>query len=286
MNGYRQKRKVKKVKLLLTIGSHTFMIILAIFMLFPILWAFITALTPQELIMRFPPIFFSEEFSFYNFGHAFQAQNLPRAAFNTFFLSTVTATISAALSMLAAYAFSRYSFKGKSFLYAFLIVPMLIPGLTNLIPLFSVFTRLRLDDTYLGLVLLYIPGTVPFATIVMKNFFDSLPAAVEEAGLIDGCSRFSVIWRVVLPVVLPGASAIFIINFVTIWNDFLITLIFTRTNEMRTLTLTIFNMIGVATVRHGPLSATAFMTLLPALAIFLIFRKRFISTMLDGAIKG
>ena len=168
----------------------------------------------------------------------------------------------------------------------FIVAPMLIPGITNLIPLYSVYTRLGLDDTYIGLILLYIPGTLSFATIVMKNYFDGLHYAIEEAALIDGCSRVSVVWRVVLPVVAPGLLAIFIVNFVTIWNDFMITLIFTRSNEMRTLTLTIYNMIGTATVKQGPLSATAFMTLLPALGIFLLCRKRFIGTMLDGAVKG
>jgi len=263
-----------------------FMIALTIFMLFPVFWAFLTALKPNNLIYSYPPVFFTNQFTLENFSYALQAQNIPQAAINTVLLATLTAAVSSILSMIAAYAFSRYNFKGKAFLFAFLVVPMLIPGLTNLIPLYSAYSKLGIDNTYIGLILLYIPGTVSFATIVMKNFFDSLPTTIEEAALIDGCSNFSVIWRVVLPVVLPGASAIFIINFVTIWNDFLITLIFTRTNEMRTLTLTIYNMIGTSTVKQGPLSATAFMTLAPALVVFLIFRKKFISTMLDGAVKG
>lgn len=278
--------KVKASKLCIRVFCQFFMILITIFMLFPIIWAFLTSLKPNDLIYTYPPVFFTERFSMDNFSYALQAQNIPRAAFNTLLLATLTAAISSVLSMLAAYAFSRYQFKGKMFLFAFIVVPMLIPGLTNLIPLYSVYSRLGIDDTYIGLILLYIPGTVSFATIVMKNFFDSMPVSVEEAALIDGCSNFSVIWKVVLPIVLPGASAIFIINFVTIWNDFLITLIFTRTSEMRTLTLTIYNMIGTATVKQGPLSATAFMTLFPALLVFLIFRKKFISTMLDGAIKG
>lgn len=263
-----------------------FMIILTLFMLFPVFWALLTALKPNELIYQYPPVFFSSDFTLDNFGYALRAQNLLRAGFNTLLLATATAFISSIMAMLAAYAISRFRFKGKNLLFGLIVAPMLIPGITNLIPLYSVYTRLGLDDTYIGLILLYIPGTLSFATIVMRNYFDGLHYAIEEAALIDGCSRVSVIWRVVLPVVAPGLLAIFIVNFVTIWNDFMITLIFTRSNEMRTLTLTIYNMIGTATVKQGPLSATAFMTLLPALGIFLLCRKRFIGTMLDGAVKG
>jgi len=268
------------------VACQVFMICLTLFMLFPVLWAFLTSIKPNGLIYQYPPVFFSDQFTLDNFSYALRAQNLLRAGFNTFFLSTVTAAVSGVIATLAAYAFSRFRFRGKNLLFGLVVAPMLIPCITNLIPLYSVYTKIGLNDTYLGLILLYIPGTLSFATIVMRSYFDGLPYAIEEAALIDGCSRFSVVGRVVLPVVSPGILAIFIVNFVTIWNDFMITLIFTSSNEMRTLTLTIYNMIGTATVKQGPLSATAFMTLLPALLIFLVCRKKFIGTMLDGAIKG
>lgn len=268
------------------VACQVFMICLTMFMLFPVFWAFLTSIKPNELIYQYPPVFFSDQFTLDNFSYALRAQNLLRAGFNTFFLSTVTAAVSGVIATLAAYAFSRFRFRGKNLLFGLVVAPMLIPGITNLIPLYSVYTKIGLNDTYLGLILLYIPGTLSFATIVMRSYFDGLPYAIEEAALIDGCSRFSVVGRVVLPVVAPGILAIFIVNFVTIWNDFMITLIFTSSNEMRTLILTIYNMIGTATVKQGPLSATAFMTLLPALLIFLVCRKKFIGTMLDGAIKG
>lgn len=286
MNSFSLNRRARIRKTTGRVLCQVFMIALTVFMLFPVLWAFLTSIKPNDLIYKYPPVFVSDRFTLDNFSYALRAQNLLRAGFNTFFLSTVTAAVSGVIATLAAYAFSRFHFRGQGFFFGLIVAPMLIPGITNLIPLYSVYTRIGLNDTYLGLILLYIPGTLSFATIVMRSYFAGLPYAIEEAAQIDGCSRLSVVWRVVLPVVAPGILAIFIVNFVTIWNDFMITLIFTNSNEMRTLTLTIYNMIGTATVKQGPLSATAFMTLLPALLIFLICRKRFIGTMLDGAIKG
>lgn len=163
---------------------------------------------------------------------------------------------------------------------------MLIPGLVNLIPLFSVYTKLGMVDKFWGLVLLYLPSVMPFAVMVLLNYLHSVPFTLEEAAMIDGCSRFQLLTKIILPVIVPGVVAVSMISFVTIWNEFIITLIFTTGGNVRTLTMTMYYLVGKNSVNYGAVCAAAFISLVPVLIIFIIFRKQFINSMIDGAIKG
>lgn len=266
--------------------SHIIMIVLAVFMLFPIYWAFLTAIKPDDLIYKYPPVFFSNQFTWDQFVFAFKSQNIFRFMMNTGLYSLLAGMLSVMLALFAAYALSRLNIRHKGAIMTFFLIPMLIPGITNLIPLYSVYSKLGLIDTYVGMVLMYIPGLLPLAIVVLRNYFDSIPYALEEAAMIDGCNRINVVWHIIMPLVGPGIVAVFIINFVAVWNEFLVTLIFTSKSEMRTLTVGIYNLIGVSKVHQGAINAIGLVSVLPVLILFLIFRKKFIETMMEGAVKG
>ncbi len=265
--------------------KQLYMILISIFMLFPLLWGLLTSLKPQDEIFTYPLKIFGS-LTLENYQWVFEKQNLGMSILVTLGLAACSTVLGVLFATFAAYIFSRYSFTGKGFFMSFVVCPMLIPGLVNLIPLFSVYTKLGMVDKFWGLVLLYLPSVMPFAVMVLLNYLHSVPFTLEEAAMIDGCSRFQLLTKIILPVIVPGVMAVSMISFVTIWNEFIITLIFTTGGNVRTLTMTMYYLVGKNSVNYGAVCAAAFISLVPVLIIFIIFRKQFINSMIDGAIKG
>lgn len=283
MAGSMKNKKMKKK--VFTVVKHVIMILVSAYMLVPLLWGFLTSLKPQNLIFTYPPKFFSG-LTLENYRHVFETQNLGQNILSTLGLACISTVIGILFATFAAYIFSRYKFRGKGFFIGFVVCPMLIPGLVNLIPLFTVYTKLGLVDNFFGLILLYLPSVMPFSIMVLQNYLKAIPFTLEEAAMIDGCSRFQLLTKIILPVILPGVIAVAMISFVTIWNEFIITLIFTTGGNLRTLTMGMYYMMSKNNVNYGAVCAVSFVSIVPVLIIFLIFRKQFINSMIDGAIKG
>lgn len=272
-------------KMAIGAGKHLIMVLVSMFMLLPLVWGLITSFKPQSEIFKYPPKFFTG-LTLENYIQAFQREGLGRYLVTTIALAVISTVIGILFATFAAYIFSRYSFRGKLFCTTFVVLPMLIPGLVNLIPLFSVYSRMGLRDNFIGLVLLYLPGIMPFSIMVLQNYLRAVPFTLEEAAMIDGCSRWQILTKIILPVIVPGVIAVAMIGFVNIWNEFIITLIFTSGRGLRTVTLSLFYMVNANNVNYGVVCAVAFVNIIPVLIIFLIFRKQFIGSMIDGAIKG
>lgn len=267
-------------------STHLFLIILSFFMLLPIIWSFLTSIKPLELINKYPPVIIPTEIVYKNYIRAYTSQPLLRFVGNSLFLALSCSVVSLIIAVLAAYAFSRYDFKGKKYFLFFILLTMMIPGITNLIPIYTVYSRLKLINNYLGLIIIYLPGLLPFAIWVMKSYLDSVQVELEEAAFIDGCNRIDVVTRIVVPLAVPGIVAVTTINFVAIWNEFLIALLFTSQKNMRTMTVGIYNFIGFTTTDQGAVNAAAFSALFPVLIIFLLVRDKFMQSLMEGAIKG
>lgn len=279
------KGKFNTKRAALSAGKHTIMILVSCFMVFPLLWGIITSLKAKSQIFTYPPQIFSG-FTLENYQYVFEKQHLGRYITITMGLAGLTTILGILFATFAAYTFSRYKFRGKGFLVGFVVCPMLIPGLVNLIPLFNVYTKLGLVDNFWGLVALYMPSIMPFSIMVLQNYLRSVPFTLEEAAMIDGCSRFQLLTKIIMPVIVPGVVAVSMIGFVTIWNEFIITLIFTTGGRLRTLTMSMYYLVSRNNVNYGAVCAVAFVSLVPVMVIFLIFRKQFINSMIDGAIKG
>lgn len=267
-------------------AKQVFMILLTIFMVFPLYWSLITALKSRELVNTYPPVFFSREFSLENFSYIFNNGNTMIMLRNSFLFSTVATLLSIILAGLAAYTLSRFQFRGKNLFNILILCPMLIPGITNMIPLYSAYSKIGWLNTPWGLILLYLPGLLPLPITILRNYMSSIPLALEEAAMIDGCSRGKLLVKVVLPLLSPGILAVGLINFISVWNEFLITLIFTTQENMKTMTLGLYSIMSMVSVHKGVINATAIVSLVPVVLLFLVFRKRFINSMLDGAVKG
>jgi ABC-type glycerol-3-phosphate transport system permease component len=161
----------------------------------------------------------------------------------------------------------------------------LIPPFINIIPLYVIMMKLRLIDTYLALIITYVAWLAPLNTWIMKSFFDSIPPSVEEASLTDGCTRFQSLWRIVIPIAKPGLVAAIAISFVMAWGEFIVALVFTSSDTMRTVSVGAYNYLGYFEKSFGPLCAFSTIIILPVLVLFLSIRKQFMKGMIEGAIK-
>lgn len=216
---------------------------------------------------------------------------LTNPAVHQYFLNTLIVTVpgtiaSTALGVLAGYVFAKLPFRGSNFLFLALIAGMFFPPQVILVPLFRLFNGLGLIDTLWPIFLVHTALGIPICTLLMRNFFATVPNALREAAILEGANEWQVLTRVALPLSLPALAVLATLQFTWIWNDFLWPLIFTQSDEKRTIMVGIVNLRGQYTVAWGVQGALSLIASLPTLLIFLFFQRYFIKGMTMGAVKG
>lgn len=205
---------------------------------------------------------------------------------NSLIISVATAIVTLLVGTFLAYGLARYRFRGRGVLENTLLVTQMFPLVLMIIPIFLIFIRLSLINTYTALIVAYCTFALPFATLMLKSYFEVLPGDLEEAALIDGCTPVSALFKVVLPLSAPGIAAVGLFAFILAWQEFLIALTITRTTDMRTLPVGISMMIGFREVLWGPLMAGSVIIALPVVVLFTYFQKYLISGLTLGAVKN
>ncbi len=216
---------------------------------------------------------------------------LSNPAVHRYFLNTLIVTVPAtfasiALGVLAGHVFAKLPFRGSNILFLVVVSGMFFPPQVILVPLFRLFNWLGLIDTLWPIVLVHTALGIPICTLLMRNFFAAVPNALREAALIEGANEWQVLTRVSLPLSLPALAVLATLQFTWIWNDFLWPLIFTQSDDKRTIMIGIVNLRGQYTVAWGVQGALSLVASLPTLLIFLFFQRYFIKGMTMGAIKG
>ncbi|MEC8358364.1 MAG: carbohydrate ABC transporter permease [SAR324 cluster bacterium] len=203
------------------------------------------------------------------------------------FLVTVPATFaSIVLGSLAGYVFAKLPFRGSEILFLILVSGMFFPPQVILIPLFRLFNSLGLIDTLWPIFLVHTALGIPICSLLMRNFFSTIPAEVREAAILDGANEWQILTRIALPLSLSALAVLATLQFTWIWNDFLWPLIFTQSDEKRTIMIGIVNLRGQYTVAWGVQGALSLVASLPTILIFLFFQRYFIKGMTMGAVKG
>ena len=203
------------------------------------------------------------------------------------FLVTVPATAgSIGLGILAGYVFSKLPFRGSELLFLVIVSGMFFPPQIVLIPLFRMFSGLGLLDTLWPMIIVHVAMGIPICTLLMRNFFATVPNALREAAIVEGANEWQVLTRVALPLSLPALAVLATLQFTWIWNDFLWPLIFTQSDEKRTIMLGIVSLKGQYSVAWGIQGALSLVASVPTLVVFLFFQRYFIKGMTMGAIKG
>lgn len=255
-----------------------------LFGLYPLFFTITSSFKEAKLIRRLPPqlVLFSPTLD--NYRDLFEYFDFLRYLKNSLILAVGTTAIVVVLALLAAYALARLDFRGKRMIEMLLVVLLLVPAMTLIVPIYLLFLRLRLTDTLLGLMLLYSAFLAPSTTWMLRGFIHEIPRDLEDAAMIDGCSRVGAVFRVVLPLLGPGLVAVAILAFRVAWNEFLFALTLTGAAS-RTLTVAASAFRTDLQVRWGPLTAGATLILIPPLLFTLLMQRQLVRGLTHGAIK-
>jgi len=262
-----------------------FLLIIVVF-LTPLLWVVITSIKNTIDIFHYPPIIIPENFAFDNYIKVFQLTEIGKNFLNSIIVASATTLSVVLLATFVAYGFSRFNFRKKTFLMILLLCTQMIPAVTNIIPLYITMLKLRLLDTLTALFLVYSAVNLPFAVWIVKAYIDTIPVSMDEAALIDGSGRIRIIFRLIIPVAMPGIAAASLFTFIACWNEFYIALVLTSTMKSKTIPLGLFNFQASYDIQWNLLCAASIVALLPIIVFFIILQDKFISGLTTGAYKG
>jgi ABC-type glycerol-3-phosphate transport system permease component len=258
--------------------------------LLPIYYIFLTAFATGDKLFTKPLTYIPRSITFDHFRMVIENLPIGRYMLNTVFLATVATLIALFVCFLAAYALARMQLPGANLILIGLLASSMLPGAATVIPLFQMFQALRLMNTLLGLMLLYVSGLLPVTTWVLVSFIRQVPVEIEDAAKVDGAGFAPLLWNVVLPVVRPGIATMFLINFIACWNEFFIPLLFARgpASKVITMALTEAQVIGSSSQFYqswGNMSAVAIMATVPVFVITLVFQRQIVEGITSGVFK-
>ena len=264
---------------------HLPMLAIVLFALGPYLWMLLTSLRPEATLFSPQRTLLPETLTPANYLRLFTKTSLIVNLGHSLVVALGTVAIGLALSLTAAYAFSRYRFKGRrTLMLSFLLINM-FPLILLIIPLFITMRVLGILDTHLALILAHSTFSIPFATWMMTSYFDALPRSLDEAAMVDGCTALGAMVKVVLPLALPGVIATGIYIFITSWNEYLYASVLAG-QQVRTLTVAVQSLIGEYEIAWGLLTAGGVVGALPVTLLFMAIQTRLIAGMTQGAVKG
>ena len=206
---------------------------------------------------------------------------------NSLVVAVGTAVLTAVLATLAGYGFGRFSFRGGTVLFGLIVVTMMVPFQAIITPLFMVLKTLGLNNSLVGLTIVYVTFNLPFGLFIMRNSFAAVPGTLEEAALVDGCGILTALRHIMLPIVMPGVITTALLTFFASWNEFFAALILLTDQDKFTLpvTLTLVTSGQFGTVNWGALEAGVALTVLPCIVIYVLLQRYYVSGMLNGALK-
>ncbi|HEY4910643.1 MAG TPA: carbohydrate ABC transporter permease [Methylomirabilota bacterium] len=262
--------------------------VLTLFALLPFVWVFLASFKTRAELYATPIVYLPASLSVANYVDAWTSKLTPFSRFfaNSLWVSSVTMVATTAVSILAGYALARFRFAGRqTFLLIFLATQM-FPAVLLIAPLLSQWYALGLIDTYQALIYSNFSFTVPFTVWMLVGYFESIPLELEESAMLDGCSRFGALCRVVLPLAAPGVAATAIFAFVASWSELLFAITFTSQTEMRTLSAGLLFMVGQYEIQWGQLSAGVIISTVPVAILFTYLQRHLIQGLSAGAVKG
>lgn len=262
---------------------------IVIFVLLPFYWMLKSSFQTNTEIIAIPPIWIPSSLTLEGYQRALTMIPFVRYLTNSMVIATATTVFSALLASSAAYVLARYPFPGATAILAIFLFTQLIPPITRVFPVYFLIKDLGLINTYPGATIAYVSFSLPYAVLMLSGYFrNSYPVELEDAALIDGCTLFSVFWRIVLPISLPGIVAIATFTFLGAWNDFLWASLLLYQGQMKTLQVGLRDFIGEfgSFQRANAFMAACVMATIPALILFSFGQKNMVQGISAGAVKG
>ena len=270
------------------VGLYLVCAAIGVVSLFPTLWLIATSLKPERLIPHWPPQWYTGVLTLENYISVITKYDFLYWLRNSTVVSVAATLLTILLGSLASYAFSRFHFKGRNLLFMLTIATVILPQEITIIPLYISLTRAGLGNTYLSLILPAIAN--PVSIFLFRQFFDGFPAELEEAALMDGYGRFTIYYRLVMPLSTAIIMAVAILTFTAVWNDMLWPIIITSSKKTATLPVGIvqhFEMFqGAKMMRYGDQSSASVLCIIPTLILFVLLQKYFVQGISRTGIKG
>ena len=259
----------------------TFCIIIIV--LAPFLWLFVSSFKTESDVISYPPRFFPTEWTFAQYKYVASSIPIFSMTKTTVIFAGGVTILSVLFDSMAGYAFARMNFKGSRLLFSIILLTMMVPFQIIMTPLYIEVYKLKLLDTYLGLILPR--ATSAFGIYMMKSFFQGLPKSIEESGRIDGMSEFRIFRSLMLPLCKPALASLAIFHFMNNWNDLLYPLMLTSSSSMRTLSAGLAVLVGNKVIKYGPTLAAAMISLAPLLILYIFCQKYFVEGIAAEGVK-
>lgn len=276
----------KRKKTIIAILTYAGLAIGLVYASFPVLWMLSCSIKSNPEIFSLPPKLLPKVVTLEAYDVIFSSPMKIRFFLNSYFVATVVTLLTLFVSILAGYSFSRYSFKLKKPLNLFIISTQTVPPITLMIPYFGLVVAFKMYDTYFALIFTYMVFTLPYAILMMTGYFNTLPRALDEAVMVDGGSSFCALWRVLVPVSIPGIIATGVYTFLLCWNEFLFALTLTKTTAMRTVPIGIKLLMGQHSYEWNEMMAMSLLGSLPILLLYLAAQRHFLAGMTAGSVKS
>lgn len=278
-----------KRKTWIQIFLHIILIAGLIIVVLPMVYMISTSLKPNGALYEYPPRFLPalEEVTLENYKYVLGQGKFYRNFLNSMCVSVASVLIAAAIASALGYVIARFDFPGKNFLFGFIVLTMIVPGLTLIVPQYELAVKLRVINSLAGLVPFYAAWTIPYSTFMIKGFVEGIPRELDEATHMDGGSVFTVFGRIIIPLAKPGIASVSIFNFLTAWEEFPWANTVLNDNLKRTMPIAISGFFGEHQfTQWGYVFALSVFSLLPILIVFICCQKFFVAGLTSGSVKG
>ncbi len=270
----------------MTVGKYAAIVFYLTFALFPLYWLLKIAVTPDRLIYTDGTRMWPSEFTLSNFSAVLFQTDFLSYFTNSLVVSLGTATLTTLFAAGAGYAFSRFNFGGKKIIIAVMLITQMFPLLMIIAPIYKIIASLGLLNSLTSLIIVYTAFNIPFATFLMQSFFDGIPKELEEAAMMDGCSRFQALRMVVLPLTLPGLGATLGFVFTAAWSELLFALMLISKNDTMTFPVGLLTFVSKFSVDWGQMMAAGVLALIPSCLFFIFIQRYLVQGLTSGAVKG
>jgi multiple sugar transport system permease protein len=256
--------------------------VFAVFVLFPLVWALLTSFKTDSEIQSAPPDWFPATWIIDNYVRVVTASPLPQYLLNTLIVAVAGTIVTLVIAVHAAYAITRFQFRGRNAGSFLLLLTIMIPTVSIILPQFIIASQLSLVDTKTVLVIIDSAWQIPLAVWIMRAYFYRVSAEIDEAAMLDGCSRLTAFYRVVLPISWPGIAAAGVVVFIWIWNEFLIGLTLATSVKAQPVAPGLFSYVTESGIDWGTLTAAAMIAMLPVVVVFIVLQRQFVEGLTSG----
>jgi multiple sugar transport system permease protein len=266
--------------------GNSLLVVMLVWTLVPFYWMIATSLKKDKEIYGFEATLIPRQPTLSNYTRLFTTTPFVKYLRNSTIIALGNTLASLLCACLGAYALARLRFPGRGLIARGLVVSYLVPPSLLFIPLFAVLATLSLIDTHQGLILTYLGFSVPFCTWLLMGYFRTVPLELEEAALVDGCSRLGTLVRIILPMSLPALAVVAFFSFTQSWNEFLYANVFVNSVEVRTITTGLTLFIVEDVFFWGPMMGASFLSALPPVLLYLVFQRWVVKGLTLGGVKG